>query len=716
MTPEQRIVKLRDEVNFHLYRYHVLDSPVISDKEYDKLYHQLRELEVEHPELVSADSPTQRAGAEPLEGFEKVKHPVPILSLANAFSADDLRAWRTRIGPHLPNATLDLDYMVEPKLDGLTVVLTYRDGVFVEGATRGNGEVGEGITQNLRTLYSLPKRIPVDPNSKIKTPPYLVVRGEAFFPLDKFEELNKSRIDAGEQAYMNPRNAAAGSLRQLDSSITAKRPLAIYCYDIVASKGVDLPAEQKDRLAHLESLGFPVSPDNLYCKNIDEVVGAYEDWDDKRNQINYEVDGIVVKINDRPLADSLGFVGKDPRGATAMKFPAQEEITTLLAVEVSVGRTGVLAPVAVLEPVEIGGVIVRNATLHNYQEIARKDIRIGDRVAVKRAGEVIPYVVGPITDVRKGKEKVVEPPKQCPACRGPATQIEGEVAIYCDNPSCPEQLVRRIEYFASRGVMDIESFGSHTSSLLTEKGLLADLGDIYLLQEKDLLLLEGFEKKKVDNLLAGIESSLKQPADLVLTGLGIRFVGNAVAKLLLKTFGSIDAIAAAKESELEAVDGIGPQIAKAVNKWFKNGSNTKVLDKLRKSGLQFDLAKQKGATGALAGKTLVVTGTLPTLSRADAEALIELHGGKATGSVSKKTDYLVVGESAGSKLAKAKSLGVAIVDEAALLALVGGAAVKPVAMAKAAKATAKATTDKSKADKKPTKKKSKKKVKQFDLF
>ena len=396
MSDAKRISSLRDEINFHLHRYHVLDAPVISDAEYDALYHELVRLEQAHPELLTPDSPTQRAGAEPLDAFEKVTHPAPILSLSNAFNAEDLFAWRTRIGRYLPEPEMKLDYVAEPKLDGLTVVLTYRDGVFVQGATRGNGEIGEDITPNLRTIRSLPQRIPVEPDSGVVIPSYLVVRGEAFFPLDKFEAFNQKRLEAGAQVYMNPRNAAAGSLRQLDSAITAKRPLTLYVYDFIAWEGGEVPDAQWDRLDLLRQMGFPVSTDSRYCATIEDVAAAYDDWIEKRNQINYEVDGMVVKINNRPLADAMGFVGKDPRGSVAMKFPAQEKTTKLLDVQVSVGRTGILAPAAVLEPVELGGVIVRNATLHNYDEIARKDIRIGDTVIVKRAGDVIPYIVGPV--------------------------------------------------------------------------------------------------------------------------------------------------------------------------------------------------------------------------------------------------------------------------------------------------------------------------------
>ena len=673
MNPQERIAQLRDEINYHLYRYHVLDSPVITDAEYDLLYQELVGLEQAHPAMIAPDSPTQRAGAEPLDAFQKVRHPAPILSLSNAFNAEDLFAWRLRIGRHLPDPEAKLDYVAEPKLDGLTVVLTYENGRFTQGATRGNGEVGEEITQNLRTITAVPQRIPVDPNSDLAVPPYLVVRGEAFFPLDKFEAFNARQLAEEKQVYMNPRNAAAGSLRQLDPKITAERPLTLYCYDLIAWDGIDVPDKQWDRLDYLRQLGFPVSADSQYCPTIERVAAAYDGWFEKRNQINYEVDGMVVKINDRPLADSLGFVGKDPRGSVAMKFPAQEKTTRLLGVQVNVGRTGILAPNAQLEPVEIAGVTVRNATLHNYDEIARKDIRIGDTVVVKRAGDVIPYIIGPVVDLRDGSELVIEPPTVCPVCGEPALRVPGEVAIYCDNPSCPEQLVRRIEYFVGRSAMDIDGFGAKTGALLAELGLVKDLADIYYLDRETLLALEGFKEKKVDNLLTGLEISKNQAPDRFLTALGIRFVGNVVASLLIDEFVSIDALADASQERLEAVEGIGPGTAVSVTSWFADDRHRALLEKFRRAGLKFQAEKAEiGGTGsnALEGLTFVITGTLPTLSRDEAKALIEAHGGKVTGSVSKKTSYLLAGEKAGSKLSKAGALGVPVLDEASLNAMI----------------------------------------------
>ncbi len=669
-----RARELREQINFHLYRYHVLDAPVVSDAEYDALFQELLKLETDDPSLVTPDSPTQRAGAAPLDSFEKSVHPAPILSLMNAFNEDDLRAWEQRTARLLPDPDVNLDYVAEPKLDGLTVVLTYRDGLFVEGATRGNGEVGENVTSNLRTIASLPKRIPVDPDSDLEPPPYLVVRGEVFFPLDQFEKLNESRLAAGEPLYMNPRNTAAGSLRQLDPAKTAERPLRLYCYDIILAEGGDIPSSQWERLAYLAALGFPVSPDNQYCDDLVAVANVYQDWIERRNTINYEVDGVVVKINDRVLADSLGFVGKDPRGSIAMKFPAQEKTTRLLDVAVNVGRTGVLAPAAVLEPVEIGGVIVRNATLHNYDEIERKDIRIGDRVLVKRAGDVIPYIVGPILELRDESERPVERPAVCPVCGEPVVQYPGEVAIYCENNACPEQLVRRIEYFVSRAAMDIDGFGSQTAALLPEVGLIHDVADIYSLPREELLALEGFQEKKVDKLLDGIVASKQQPPQRLLTALGIRFVGTVVAGLLIEELGSIDAVAAATQEQLEAIEGIGPQTAEAVIRWFENESNRATVDKLRQAGLNFAATarpdEDAGST-TLTGLTFVITGTLPTMSRDEARDLIQANGGKVTGSVSGKTDYLVAGDSAGSKLAKAQSLGVPVLSEDDLRSMAG---------------------------------------------
>lgn len=672
MRPEERVEELRRELDYHRYRYHVLDDPTVSDAEYDLLFAELEELERQHPELITPDSPTQRVGAEPLETFEKVEHPAPILSLGSAHSLEELYAWRKRLDRLLPDDN-EVDYVVEPKIDGLTVVLTYRDGRFVLGATRGNGLVGENVTQNLRTIRALPQRIPPNPRSERKPPAYLVVRGEVFFPLDRFETFNAALVENGERGYMNPRNAASGSLRQLDSQITAARPLTLFTYDIVAWEDGEAPDSQWERLALLRELGFPVSPEARRCETLDEVAEMYTEWQQTtRNELNYEVDGLVIKINDQPLAADLGFVGKDPRGALALKFPAQEKTTRFVELVVNVGRTGILAPNAVLEPVEIGGVVVRHATLHNFEEIARKDIRVGDRVVVKRAGDVIPYVVGPVVEARDGSEQPISPPERCPVCAAPVTQVPGEVGIYCDNPACPEQLVRRVEYFVSRGAMDIATFGKETGVTLIEQGLIHDVGDIYTLKREDILPLEGFGEKKVDALLAGIEASKQQSPVRLLTALGIPFVGSVVAGQLVGALGSIDTIAAASEAELVAIDGIGPRTAASIANWFRDERHRALIEKLRAAGLRFEAArKAQQGPQPLAGKTFVITGTLPNMTRDEARAFIEERGGKVTGSISGNTDYLVAGESPGSKLDKAQALGTTVLDEAGLRALAG---------------------------------------------
>ena len=674
MNVEERLNQLRQKIRFHRYHYYVRDVPLISDAEFDELYQELVQLETEYPELIDEDSPTQRVGADPSSAFEKVAHPAPILSLSSGHRFEDVTAWRARLGRLLPDGAQELAYVVEPKIDGLTVVLTYERGRFVRGATRGNGRIGENVTRNLRTLYELPQRIPVDSSLEVAVPESLVVRGEVFFPLDRFGVFNEEQAANDRHVYMNPRNAASGSLRQLDPKITAARPLTLFCYDLIAWDGGDVPHSQWQRLQLLHELGFPVSGDIAFCSTLEEIAEQFEMWQARRNQINYEVDGIVIKIDDQPLAASLGAVGNEPRGAMALKFPALEKMTELKDVVVNVGRTGVLAPAAILEPVEISGVVVRNATLHNFEEIARKDIRIGDTVVVKRAGDVIPYVVGPVVERRDGSERVVQIPEHCPFCNAPVKRVPGEVAIYCDNPACPEQLVRRVEYFVSRGAMDVDNFGKQTGEQLIAEGLIRDVADIYRQRREKLLELEGFQEKKVDNLLAGIEASKKQPAERLLTALGIRFVGHVVARLLIDALGSIDALAQASQEELERIEGVGPQTAASVVTWFRDERHRALLEKLRSAGLNFAV-ETNAVEGArpFEGLTFVVTGTLPTFTRDEAKAFIEAHGGRVTGSVSSRTDYLLAGEAAGSKLEKAQSLGTPIVDEARLRELAGEA-------------------------------------------
>jgi DNA ligase (NAD+) len=674
----ERMNELVEQLRYHNYRYHVLDDPVIADRQYDELLRELRAIEAEHPEWILSDSPTRRVGGEPLPGFVKVTHPRPILSLGNAFSEEEVRTWLERIARLLPEgvAVEDLRFTVEPKFDGLTVVLHYEDGLFVRGATRGDGEVGEEITANLLTIRSLPLRIPV---SGGEAPARLVVRGEAYIPLDQFDRLNAELEQSGERSFANPRNAAAGSLRQLDPRITAQRPLAIYCYAIVDAEGIELKS-QWESLSYLREMGFAVSEWTTHLEDIEAVMAYCQEWMARRDTLNFEVDGAVIKVDDLATRAALGVAGKDPRGMIAWKFPAREGTTRLTGVSVNVGRTGVLAPTAELEPVSIGGITVQHATLHNYADIARKDIRVGDVVRIKRAGDVIPQVVGPIVDLRTGDERPISLPAECPSCGAAVRPVEDEVAVYCDNPACPAQLVRRIQYWVSRPAMDIVGLGTKLVEQLVDEGLVHDVADLYALTAEQLLPLEGFAEKKAANLVEAIQASKAQPLARVLTGLGIRGIGTAVAQLCVDRYPSLAELAAAPAKELEDVHGLGPQTAANVGRWFATAANQRLVDKLAQAGLcvaeERTMRSGEGdvdlVPAPLDGKSFVITGTLPTLSRDEAKALILEHGGRVTGSVSGKTDYLLCGEKAGSKLTKAQQLGVPVIDEAALREMVEG--------------------------------------------
>ncbi|MBI5298351.1 MAG: NAD-dependent DNA ligase LigA [Chloroflexi bacterium] len=691
MDTKSRYETLKQQVHEHNYRYHVLDAPVVSDLEYDRLLNELKAIEAEHTDWVTPDSPTQRAGARPSERFEKVRHPRPILSLANAFGAEDARAWFERVRK-LDDRVERAKLVVEPKIDGLSVVLHYRDGVFVQGATRGDGEVGEDITSNLRTVRAIPLRIPVAGlRSKVdddrpstfdlRLPSHLVVRGEAFIPNQDFEELNQKLAEAGEKTYLNPRNTAAGALRQLDPALTASRPITLLVYQIVYSEGGVVPTRQWEILEYLKALGFPVTDVAMRFDDLDSAIAYTETWNEGRDRLPYEADGMVIKIDDLTLAADLGFVGKDPRGAIAFKFPAREVTTSLLGIDVEVGRTGVLTPKAVLEAVEIGGVVVRNATLHNFDYIAEKDIRIGDRVLVKRAGEVIPYIIGPVTDARMGTEQVYTPPTHCPACGQPVEHLEGEVAWYCVNAACPAQLVRNVEHFVSRGAMDIVGMGTKIVEKLIEAGKVEDVADIFTLSREDIL--EAVTKKDrktekeppgkiADNLLAAIAESSKRPLNRLITALGIHGVGEVSAADLAGHFGNLDALSQASVDELQQIEGIGPNIAAGIVDWFGREANQKVLKKLKKAGVWPTFNVQRSTLNdSLARLTFVVTGTLPTLTREGVKELIESNGGKVTDSVSRKTSYLVLGENPGSKLEKAQSLGVPVIGEEELKKLAG---------------------------------------------
>lgn len=668
----QRYEELKAQIHYHNYRYHVLDAPVISDAEFDRLMAELRQIEAEHPEWVTPDSPTQRAGAPPLDKFEKVRHPAPILSLANAFNADEVRAWFERIRK-LDERVERASFVVEPKIDGLSVVLHYQDGIFIQGATRGDGEIGEDITPNLRTVRALPLRIPVSPEAKHPVPRKVVVRGEAFITIKDFEALNRRLEEAGERTYLNPRNTAAGSLRQLDPQITASRPITLLVYQIVAWEDDRLspPATQWETLETLRDWGFPVTEVARRCATLEEAIAYAESWSTRRESLPFEADGMVIKIDDLRLAADLGFVGKDPRGAIAFKFPAREVSTRLLEIRVNVGRTGVLTPYAVLEPVEIGGVIVERATLHNFDYIAEKDIRPGDRVLVKRAGDVIPYVIGPIVEARRGDEQPYTPPQTCPACGQPVEHFEGEVAWYCVNAACPAQLIRNLEHFVSRGAMDIAGLGIRIVEQLVEAGLVGDVADLYTLRKADLLRLEGFAEKKAQNLLDAIQASKSRPLARLINALGIRGVGEVMAAELARHYPDLDALSKATVDELMQIEGIGPNIAQAIVDWFARPGNQRVLEKLKAAGVWPKAEKPTEAVQApLAGLTFVITGTLSGFTREEAKAFIEAHGGKVTDSVSRNTNYLVVGENPGSKLQKAQQLGIPILDETALRRLI----------------------------------------------
>lgn len=661
---------LRQQLNYHLYRYHVLDSPVISDAEYDRLMNRLRELEAQHPDMITPDSPSQRVGGAVSEKFAKVPHPRPILSLSNAYNLNELKAWYERL-IRLDERVRTADFVVEPKIDGLSVVLHYRNGVFVQGATRGSGEIGEDITPNLRTIRALPLRIPVNDDGP-RPPEYLVVRGEAYMNIADFEKLNERLVEDGKTAYLNPRNTAAGSLRQLDTALTASRPIRLLTYQVVTAGG-PVPSKQWDLLQYLKGLGFPVTEYAEYCEHIDQVIEAVERWRALRAELPFEADGIVIKINDLHLAEELGYVGRDPRSATAFKFPAQEKTTRMLDIGANVGRTGVLTPYAVLEPVEIGGVIVKQATLHNFDYVFEKDIRIGDRVLVKRAGEVIPYVIGPVVDVRDGTEQPWDPPKVCPSCGQPIERTEGEVAWYCVNNACPAQLVRNLEHFVSRGAMDIAGMGIRIVEQLVASGLVKDLADVYHLTKEDLLTLEGFAEKKADNLIVAIQASRERPLERLISALGIRSAGEVLAADLARAFPDLEVLSKASAEELMRIDGVGPNTAEMVAGWFARPANQALIQNFRALGV-WPVSKVRSAEASgpmpLDGFTFVVTGTLPTFSREEVKEYIQSYGGKVTDSVSKKTSYLVAGDNAGSKLDKARSLGVPILDEAGLRELI----------------------------------------------
>jgi DNA ligase (NAD+) len=660
------IKNLQKELSEHNYRYHVLDEPTISDYEYDIKLRRLRELEELHPEAIISSSPSQRGFGKPLDKFRKVDHPGPILSLANAFDIEDLEDWFQRIG-RLDSRVISTGFVLEPKIDGLTVVLRYVNGVLIQGATRGDGLQGEDVTANIRTIKSIPLQIPVL-DKPIKPPATLVVRGEVFIKKDDFLRLNEILQENGEKTYQNPRNTASGSLRQLDPNVTSNRSLTLLTYAIIESSE-EPPRTQWGLLKYLAELGFPTTDLAELKNNFTDVIDSIDSWKNIRDSIQYEVDGVVIKINDLQLADDLGVVGKDPRGAIALKFPAREVSTILQEIRVNVGRTGVLTPYAVLEPVEIGGVTVKQATLHNFDYIAEKDIRVGDRVLIKRAGDVIPYVIGPMISARGTDLKTYSPPSVCPSCGQVIEHLPDEVAWYCVNTTCPAQLVRNIEHFVSRGAMDILGLGEKIVEMLVNEGKIKDMADLYSLKTSDLIRMEGFGQKKTENIVSAISTSKNQPLPRLITGLGIHGIGEVSARALAKVFNSLDQLKDTTFSTLVSIDGVGPNTAQAIIDWFSQAPNNQLIEKLKLNGVWpiYNVEATDFDQKPLKGEIFVITGTLPTLSREQAKELIEHAGGKVTDSVSKNTNYLVLGENAGSKLEKARSLGVPLLTEGELL-------------------------------------------------
>jgi len=665
----ERAAKLRDLLNYHSYLYHTLDKPAISDAEYDALMRELRAIEAEHPELVTPDSPTQRVGAEPRAEFARVQHRHPMTSLADAFSREEVIAWLERVRRLLPDGT-PLQFVAEPKIDGLAVAITYERGILVRGATRGDGVYGEDITANVRTIRNIPLRIPVTPGPPV--PADIEVRGEIYMPRTLFQQMNAERQAQGLEPFANPRNAAAGSVRQLDPRVTAGRPLRLFAYAIGDVTGVPV-STQWEALNYLRSLGFSVNDDIRLLDNFADVLAYAEQWMDRRDQIDYEADGMVIKVNDFATQQRLGVVGNAPRWAVAYKFPAREATTRLLDIGVNVGRTGVLTPYAILEPVRLGGVTIRQASLHNFEDLARKDIRVGDTVIVQRAGDVIPQVVAPVVALRDGTQQPYVRPTECPVCHEPVIQEEGKVAVYCQNATCPAQVVRRIEHWVSREAMDIEGFGTRLSEDLVAAGLLHDASDIYILSVDQLKTLDGFADKRAANLVAAIDASRDRPLWRLITALGIRGVGSKVAQALAAHYHALDALMAASEQEIREIPGMGDILARSVVGFLALEPNRQMIARLRERGVRLtDAVAESAQPTPLAGLTFVITGTLPTLSREAATALIVANGGKVTGSVTGNTSFLVVGDKpGGTKYQKARSLGVRMISEAELRAMIG---------------------------------------------
>jgi len=666
MTGEEarkRLEQLREEINYHDYRYYTLDDPEISDAQYDRLMRELQELESQFPELISPDSPSQRVGAPPLTVFETITHTISMLSLDNAFNEGELKEYDNRVKRFLSSKET-VEYISEPKLDGLAVELVYENGMFTMGSTRGDGFSGENITINLRTIKTIPLRLF---DKGIAIPERIEIRGEVIMRLQEFQALNRGREAAGESLFANPRNAAAGSLRQLDSNITASRPLDIFCYGAGQIIGYSFE-DHWELLETYRKWGVKVNPHIRRCRGIKEVIDYYQNMHQLREELPYEIDGIVVKVNSFELQDRLGVKSRSPRWAVAYKFEAKQETTQILDIVTQVGRTGILTPVAHMKPVKISGVEVSRATLHNQDEIDRKDIRIGDWVVIQRAGDVIPEVVKVITSKRTGDEKAFRMPESCPVCQSKVVRVQGEAAHRCQNLSCPAQLKERIKHFASKRAMDIDGLGDKIVNQLVETGLVNDVADLYELTKEQLASMERLADKSAQNLIDAIENSKQCDLSRIVFSLGIRFVGENTAHLLVEHFQNFEKLMHATQEELETIEGIGPQSAQSIVQFFSSHENLQIINRLSRTGIQFGVSQPK--TEKLAGKSFVFTGALNSITRGKAQELVESLGGIASSSVSQKIDYVVVGESPGSKAEKAQKLGLQILTEEEFLEII----------------------------------------------